>query len=71
MHSWKLYSARRINEFLGIRGPVWQRDYFDRLIRNRGHLERCVRYIRNNPIRAKLDPDEYALFESDLAREIK
>jgi REP element-mobilizing transposase RayT len=68
LHSWKLYSARHINRAIGASGRLWQRDYFDRLVRNYAHLARCVRYIRNNPVRAKLDPGEYLRFESDLAR---
>ena len=70
LHSWKLFSARRINARLGRKGPLWQRDYFDRLIRDHSHLARCVRYIRHNPEKAGLRPGEYLLFESELAKQI-
>jgi REP element-mobilizing transposase RayT len=71
VHSRKLFTARRINAALGTRGHFWQRDYFDRLVRDHAHLARCVRYIRGNPERARLRTGEYLLFESELARSIE
>lgn len=70
VHAWKLFSARRINELHATRGPVWQKDYFDRLVRNREHLARCVRYVRQNPERSGLRPGTYVLIETALSREI-
>ncbi len=35
---------------------LWQRDYYDRCIREKGELEQTRLYIRNNPIKLKL-PD--------------
>jgi hypothetical protein len=46
------------------------KDYFDRLIRDRAHLNNCVRYIRNNPTKARLRAGEYALYESPFAQSI-
>ncbi len=54
LHSWKSYSAKGINALLGRTGPVWQRDYFDRFIRDAAHYERAAAYIRNNPVTAGL-----------------
>jgi putative transposase len=71
LHSWKRFTARRINELLGRQGTLWQRDYFDRLVRDEAHCARCVRYIRRNPEKARLRPGEYLLFENDMAREIE
>ena len=70
MRSWKGVSAHRINTCRGARGSVWQKDYFDRLIRDEDHFRRCVRYIRSNPARAKLKPDEFTLYESAFVRTI-
>ena len=70
LHTWKLRSARKINEALGQQGQFWQHDYFDRLIRDGGHFESVVRYIRRNPVKARLRADEFTLFESDFVREI-
>ncbi len=71
IHSWKSYSAREINRAVGRTGSLWQRDYFDRLVRDTSHFANCVRYIRNNPKKAKLQPGEFLLLESDLAQTIK
>lgn len=71
LHSWKSFSAHRINAVLGSRGRVWQRDYFDRLVRDGAHFRRCVRYIRRNPTKARLRTSEYLLYESNLSRAIE
>jgi REP element-mobilizing transposase RayT len=69
MHSWKRFSAREINKLTGETGEsLWQRSYFDRLVRDGEHLGNCVRYIRCNPGKARLKAGEYELFESDLAK---
>jgi hypothetical protein len=59
---------RRHHELLGRTGFLWQRDYFDRLVRNEPHLASCVRDIRRNPENARPREGEYALDESDIAR---
>ena len=71
LHSWKRFTARRINALLGRSGNLWQRDYFDRLVRDAAHFGRCVRYIRRNSEKAKLRSGEFLLWESDLARQIE
>jgi REP element-mobilizing transposase RayT len=71
VHSWKRHSAREINRREGRSGPLWQKDYFDRLIRDGNHFGNCVRYIRQNPKSAHLRVGEYLLFESDLAKQIE
>jgi REP element-mobilizing transposase RayT len=51
----KSFSSIRINEARGMTGiPVWQRDYYETIIRNRKQLERIRNYIRSNPLRHKL-----------------
>lgn len=69
--SWKGFTARRINPLIGRTGGVWQRDYFDRLVRNGKHLANCIRYIRRNPKRARLHHGEFLLYESELAKGIQ
>ena len=68
--SWKRFTAGRVNGLLGRSGSLWQRDYFDRLVRDGRHFANCVRYIRRNPQKARLIQGEYILYESQLAREI-
>jgi len=39
---------------LGQRGPVWQRDFWDRHVRSDEDLDQVVVYIMDNPVRAGL-----------------
>ena len=49
LHSWKSYTATRINGALGRSGAVWEKESWDRFVRTRFHFERTVNYIRGNP----------------------
>jgi REP element-mobilizing transposase RayT len=71
LRSWKSFSSRKINSLLQRGGGLWQRDYFDRLVRDEKHFANCVRYIRKNPTKAHLRETEYVLYESELARSIE
>ena len=50
----KSVSAHDINVTTGCRGHVWQREYFDRIIRSNEDLPKKIDYICNNPVRAGL-----------------
>jgi REP element-mobilizing transposase RayT len=54
-------SARAINLFLERESHVWQKGYFDTLIRNEEMLRQKVAYIINNPVLKGLvkKPDDY------------
>lgn len=54
VHSWKSYTAQRINQILGRKGPVWYVEYYDRRIRNERHFETARFYIEQNPVKAGL-----------------
>lgn len=54
MKDLKGFTARSINKHLGRSGHVWQPEYFDRYIRSEDHYNKAVRYIENNPVKAKL-----------------
>lgn len=54
VHSWKSFTANGVNRVLGRSGPVWQREYFDRFMRNDDHLSTTVAYVENNPVAAGL-----------------
>ena len=71
LRSWKSFTSRRINSLVGRDGSLWQRDYFDRLVRDGKHFANCVRYIRRNPAKARLQSGEYILYESELAQSIE
>lgn len=59
--SWKSYSAKEVNKALKREGKVWQDESFDHIVRSSGQLEKFQHYIRENPIRAGLKPDEYRI----------
>ena len=63
--SWKGYSAREINRRTRQGGPLWQEDYWDRLIRDEDHFLRCRDYILENPAKAKLRDGEFVLFSKN------
>lgn len=54
LKSWKGFTARQINCRLGRQGQLWQREGFDRIIRDEEHLDRCVQYIGSNSVKAGL-----------------
>jgi len=70
LRTWKSFTSRKINLLLNREGALWQRDYFDRLVRDQKHFGNCVRYIRRNPERVVLRSGDYILYESELARNI-
>jgi type I restriction enzyme R subunit len=65
IQAWKSVSA------LGIgKGPIWQRNYRDTLIRDRDHFINAVRYIRKNPVKAKLKNEAFTLWQSERAAKV-
>ena len=68
LHSWKSFSAHAINKCLGVSGGLWQRDYFDRIVRDSGHFWNCVRYVQRNPVKACLPQGQYLVFEAEWVR---
>lgn len=71
LRSWKSFTTREINARLARSGSLWQRDYFDRLVRDERHFANCVRYIRRNPEKARLRAGEYSLYENEVALAIE
>ena len=52
VRAFKTFSARRINASRGTPGTVvWQRGYYEHVIRNERDLDRVREYIRSNPAR--------------------
>jgi putative transposase len=50
VRAFKTFSARRINESRGIRAvPVWQRNYYERVVRNADEMNRIRQYVAANP----------------------
>ena len=58
MRQFKTFSARKINLVRGTPGkPLWQRGFYDHIIRNEADYLRIWQYIDTNP--AKWEEDEY------------
>ena len=54
-HSIKAHTARAINKAEGTSGPVWEEEWFDRMIRSERDLQEKFDYILRNPFDAGLD----------------
>jgi REP element-mobilizing transposase RayT len=54
MHSLKRKTAWDANSLLGRKGPFWQHESYDHFVRDLAELERIVRYVLDNPVRAGL-----------------
>jgi putative transposase len=61
----KMNSAKRINILRDIPGcRVWQRNYYEHIIRGEKDLNAIRAYIRNNPINWKID-EENAIYRTE------
>jgi REP element-mobilizing transposase RayT len=54
MHSIKSFTSNEANKMLDRAGRFWQKEYFDRFIRNPRQFARTIAYIENNPVKANL-----------------
>jgi len=63
IQTWKSVSARKMGK-----GPIWQGNYRDTLVRDWDHFINAVRYIRGNPRR--LPEGSYTLWLGDRALRI-
>lgn len=64
VRQFKTFSAKRINAIRNLSGnPVWQRDYYEHVIRDEDDCTRIIEYITTNPQRwpdDSLHPDNAA-----------
>ena len=61
LHSWKSFTAKKINAALGRGGQVWQDESFDCIVRDEVALEKFSAYVQENPGREKLREGEFRL----------
>jgi REP element-mobilizing transposase RayT len=66
LHSWKSYSAKRINEHRKSRGQLWQHESYDRIVRSASELSRIEQYIRSNPGKAGLKVSHASCVDLEL-----
>lgn len=65
MQSLKRYCARQINAALKRKDTsLWQKGFYDHIVRNEAELQRCREYIRLNPEKARLRTGEFLLHRS-------
>ena len=58
VRAFKSSSTKRVNELRRTPGfRVWQRSYWDRIVRNEAELNRVRQYIRDNPLKWEDDPN--------------
>ncbi len=59
--AFKTVVTKQINLTYGTEGrPIWQRNYYERIIRNENELDRAREYIVNNPLQWALDRENPA-----------
>lgn len=67
MAQFKSNVTKRLNSFRNNPGcPVWQRNYYERVIRNDNELARAREYIHNNPMRWEIDENNPAKYTQTL-----
>jgi putative transposase len=52
VHSWKNAATRALKAELGLSGPFFAKDYFDRFCRTLRQAEATIGYIEANPVKA-------------------
>jgi REP element-mobilizing transposase RayT len=76
IQNWKSIAAVEANKLLGRSGHFWQPEYWDRFMRDEEQKQKAIRYIENNPVKAKLcrAPEEWpfssARFRDPQTREL-
>jgi putative transposase len=67
MRAFKSVSAIEINCILGRRGrPVWQRNYFEHIVRDGRDLEKIYKYMADNPLQWEFDRENPAAKDNSI-----
>jgi hypothetical protein len=59
VHSWKSFTAHKLRRDYGRKTPIWQEEYFDRIIRDEKEFLDKAQYIINNPLKRWPEEEEY------------
>lgn len=65
LQSVKRYSARQLNLLLERTGGVWQKESFDRIVRDPDEFDKTRTYIQQNPATARLKPGTFLHHSAD------
>jgi putative transposase len=57
IQSVRKFTSHRCNELLGRSGAFWQHEAYDHCVRDADELERIIRYVEENPVKAGLAKD--------------
>lgn len=69
VRGFKTYSSLTINRLRGTTSqPVWQRNYYEHVVRTENDMDAIRRYILENPSKWELDPENPAVRKRDAAR---
>jgi putative transposase len=63
IHSWKSFTANRLQRDFGRAGAIWQKEYFDRIVRDEAELMQKIEYVVGNPARRWPETVDYAWTE--------
>jgi REP element-mobilizing transposase RayT len=70
IRGFKSFSAREINLLRGTPGvPVWQRNFYEHVIRDKNSLEGIRKYILENPLYWETDPENPVIFQQTVEPE--
>jgi REP element-mobilizing transposase RayT len=67
VHTWKSFTTNRLQRDFHRLGLIWQREYFDRIVRDEGELVAKINYILDNPEKRWPDIEEYEWVGCDLS----
>ena len=59
IHSWKSFTAHKFRQDYGRKVPIWQEEYFDRIVRDEKEFLDKAQYILNNPLKRWPEMEEY------------
>ena len=59
MHGIKGVSAHKINFHRNTRGRIWQKESYDRIVRDEKEFDMKLNYMYNNPIKKGLTKDSW------------
>jgi valyl-tRNA synthetase len=71
LHSWKSFTAKKINELLGQTGQLWQRESYDHIVRNQESLRAVTLYIDENPAKAGIKVAQASSLQPQESRKLE